>query len=306
MRPVFDWNDLRYFLAVARSGSTHAAAKALGVSQPTVQRRLAALEAELGRKLFERRPTGYHLTKLGDALLPDVERIEDDVAAFGRHLLSSEEGLTGVVRVTCAEAMAPRFITPLAAEFEAAHPGLKVELIMTDRYLDLAKGEADIAVRANSTGEGALVCRKVADVPWTLYASRSYLDRRGRPQSLADVAQHAVIAFAGEMANSHAGLWLQAAAPGATVAAQGNTMLGIVAAVKSGAGVAPLPMMLGEPEDDLVRLFEPVPDINSRIYLVTHQDLRASPRVRAFFDFVIAHADRFRRLLRGEVHGREC
>jgi DNA-binding transcriptional LysR family regulator len=298
---VFDWNDLRYFLAVARSGSTHAAAKALGVSQPTVQRRLAALEAETGRKLFERHPTGYRLTKLGEALLPDAVRIEDDVAAFARRLKSRDEALSGVLHVTCAEAMAPRFVTPLVAEFESAHPGLKVELIMTDRFLDLAKGEADIAVRADSPGAGALVFRKIADVPWTLYASRSYVDRHGRPQSLAEINRHAVVGFAGEMANNHAGLWLRAAAPAAALAAHGNTMLGIVAAVKSGAGIAPLPMMLAEPEDDLVRLFDAIPEINSRICLVTHQDLRQSPRVRAFFDFATARADRFRPLLRGEA-----
>jgi DNA-binding transcriptional LysR family regulator len=298
---VFDWNGLRFFLAVARSGSTLAAAKALGVSQPTVQRRLAALEARLGRKLFERHPTGYRLTKLGEALLPDARRVEEQVEAFARHLRSTDQAPTDVVRVTGAEGMAPHFVTPIVAEFEAAHPGLKVELIMTDRYLDLAKGEADIAVRANSPGAGPLVCRKIGDAPWTVYASLGYIERHGRPDTLADLGRHSVIGFGGEMANSHAGLWLRATAPGAEVAAQGNTMLGIVAAVKSGAGVAPLPMMLAEPEDELEGLFDPISDINSQIYLVTHQDLRNSTRVRAFFDFVFEHADRYRGFLRGEA-----
>lgn len=297
---MFDWNDLRYFLAVARAGSTLAAARALGVSQPTVQRRLTALEDRIGRTLVERHPTGCRPTKLGRELLVHAERVEDSVAAFERHLLSSDRQPTDPIRVTCAEAMAPRFLTPLVGRFHAAHPALRVDLIMTDRFLDLAKGEAEIAVRARNPGKGALVCRKIADVPWAIYASRAYIERRGRPEELADIDGHAVVGFAGEMTNNHAGRWLRTAAPKATVSAQGNTMLGILAAVKSGAGLAPLPMMLGEPEGDLVRLFDAVPEIGSKIYLVMHRDLRRNPRVRAFFDFAVADAERFRPLLRGE------
>jgi DNA-binding transcriptional LysR family regulator len=302
---VFDWNDLRYFLAVARAGSTLAAAKALGVSQPTVQRRLTALEDRIGRMLVERHPTGCRLSPLGKELLAHAEQVEDGIAALERHLRSSDKEPTGPIRVTCAEAMALRFLAPLVERFHAVHPGLRVDLIMTDRFLDLAKSEAEIAVRARNPGKGALVCRKIADVPWAIYASRAYVDRHGRPEELADIDGHAVVGFAGEMTNNHAGLWLRAAAPKATVSAQGNTMLGILAAVKSGAGLAPLPMMLGEPEGDLVRLFGAVPELGSKIYLVMHRDLRRNPRVRAFFDFSVADAERFRPLLRGESRRQE-
>lgn len=296
---MFDWNDLRYFLAVARSGSTIAAAKALGVSQPTVQRRLAALEKSVGRKLVERHPMGCRLTKLGEHLRSDAEGVEQAVAAFERRLMASGEELTGTIHLTCAEGMAPGFVTPLIAGFRARHPGIRVDLIMTDKYLDLAKGEADIAVRASDPGGGALLCRKIADAPWALYASRSYMERHHRPARVEDLDRHAVIDFGGEMRSNFAAEWLRTVAPRAAIPARGNTMLGILAAVKSGAGLAPLPMMLGEPEADLVRVFDSMPALNSAIYLVVHPDLRNAPRIRAFFDFVVAEIDAYRPFLLG-------
>jgi DNA-binding transcriptional LysR family regulator len=297
---VLDWNDLRYFLAVARHGSTLAAAKALGVSQPTVQRRLAALEHEIGRALVERLPTGYRLTALGADLRAHVERIEEGVAAFERQLAASDQGPGGLIRVTCAEGMAERFLTPLIAAFQARHPGLRVDLMLSDRYLDLAKGEADVAVRAYAPGDDALVARKLSEVPWAVYASRSYVERRGRPAAPEELDRHAVIAFSGDMASNHAGRWLRSVAPNAAVAASGASMLGLVAAVRSGAGLAPLPMMIGEPDDALVCVLGPLPELASRIFLVMHPDLRRAPRVRAFCDFVIAEVDTFRPLLRGK------
>ena len=297
---MLDWNDLRYFLAVARHGSTLAAAKALGVSQPTVQRRLAALEHAIGRALVERLPTGYRLTALGTKLRAHVERIEEGVAAFERELAASDEGLTGTIRVTCAEGMAERFLAPLIAAFQARHPGLRVDLVLIDRYLDLAKGEADVAVRGHAPGDDGLVARKLSDLPWAVYASRAYVERRGRPGAPEELDHHAVIACTGEMANNHAGRWLRAVAPKAPIAASGGSLLGMVAAVRSGAGLAPLPMMVGEPDPELVRVLGPLPEISSKIFLVTHPDLRRAPRVRAFCDFVAAEIGAFLPLLRGE------
>src|SRR5689334_10818125 len=128
---MFDWNDLRYFLAVAREGSTLAAAKALGVSQPTVQRRLAALEETIDRKLVEHHPTGYRLTELGQALLPHAEDVERSVAAFQRQMLSAGEELSGTLRVTCPEGLASRFLAPVIESFRAKYPALRIDLIMT-------------------------------------------------------------------------------------------------------------------------------------------------------------------------------
>ena len=297
---MFDWNDLRYFLAVAREGSTLSAAKALGVSQPTVQRRLAALEERIDRKLVEHHPTGYRLTELGKTLLPHAEDVERSVATFQRQLMSGGKELSGTLRVTCPEGLASRFLAPLIELFRAKYPTLRVDLIMTDRRLDLAKGEAEIAVRMFEPGDGSLVARKIADGPWAIYASQAYIKRHGRPQRREDLDRHATIEFGGEMAQTNAGRWLRTAAPQATVAARSNSMLGVLAAVKTGAGLAPLPMLLGGTEDDLEPMLAPIPELHSKIYLVMHADLRRNARVRAFCDFVGKEIARFLPLLTGD------
>src|SRR3954469_22090733 len=186
---MFDWNDLRYFLAVARDGSTIAAARRLRVNQSTVQRRLAVLEQKLGRELIERTPTGYRLTECGETLRPHAEAVEAAVAAFERRIGAIDTALTGTIRLTCAEGIAYRLITPLLDIFHQRYPGLRVDLVMTDQYLDLAKGEADVAVRAGESKDGVLIGRRIADNPWAVYASRTYVARNGRPDRPQDIAQ---------------------------------------------------------------------------------------------------------------------
>ena len=300
---MFDWNDLRYFLAVAGEGSMLSASKALGVSQPTVQRRLAALEDRIDRKLVEHHPTGYQLTEFGRMLLPYAQDVERSVLAFQRQVMSGGPEVSGTLRVTCPEGMASRLLAPLIESFRAKYPELRVDLVMTDRRLDLVKGEADVALRMHEPGDESLIARRIADSRWAIYASRSYIERHGRPQRLEDLDHHSVIEFGGELADSNCSRWLRTAAPHATIAARGNSMLGVMAAVKSGAGLAPLPMLLGGPEADLEPVLAPVPELDSRIYLVMHSDFRRTARVRAFCDFVVAEITRFRPLLMGDKKG---
>ena len=301
---MFDWNDLRYLLAIAREGSTLSAAKALGVSQPTVQRRLAALEERIDRRLVEHHPTGYRLTELGKTLLPHAVDVERSVEAFQRQLMSAGEDLTGKLRVTCPEGMASRLLAPVIEAFHEKYPGLRVDLIMTDRRLDLAKGEAEVALRIHEPGDDRLIARRIANSPWAVFASRSYIKRHGRPQRLEDLDQHAIIEFAGELADNHAARWLRSVAPKATIAIRGNSMLGVLAAVKSGAGLAPLPMLLGGSEDGLEPVLESIPEIDTKLYLVIHADLKRTPRVRAFCDFVVAEMARLRPLITGTANER--
>src|SRR5262249_44649559 len=140
-RPMFDWNDLRYFLAVAHNGSTLAAAKALGLSQSTVHRRLAALGTDLSRRLFHRRATGYQRTELGKQMRPYAERVQASVASFERHFASRDPARTGTVRVACPASAAHRLMTSRVLEkFHARCPGMRAELVMTEGFLDLAQG----------------------------------------------------------------------------------------------------------------------------------------------------------------------
>jgi DNA-binding transcriptional LysR family regulator len=299
---MFDWNDLRHFLAVARHGSTIRAAKALGMNQSTVQRRIAALERQLGQRLFERRSDGYRLTRLGEELRPIAERVETDVTDFTRHSASSDVELVGTIRVTCPETAGYRIMkSPILEAFHARYPGLRVEMVMVDRVLDLARGEADIAFRTSDPKDDALVARKVAEVPWAVFASRAYLDRRGAPKTVDEIGSHDVVQFDGPIAEHPGARWLKKVAPHARIAARCTSTPALVLAVKSGAGISPLPVIAVEGEPEVVRLFDSIPELRLPFYLLIHRDMQRTPRVRAFCDFVAGEMKAFRELLVGRT-----
>ncbi len=299
---MFDWNDLRHFLAVARHGSTISAAKAMSLSQSTVHRRLAELEERMGRHILIRHATGYRLTEFGEELRPLAERVEEAVATIERHLTAKDDTLTGSLRVTCSESIGYRLTRSQVLDaFHARYPKLRVQLIMSDRFLDLGKGEAEVAIRAGMPDDAVLVGRKIADVPWALYASRSYIERHGRAERVELIDRHAVIEFDGDIKEHHAARWLRSVAPQATVAARSNSVSGLLMTVRSGAGLAPLPVPLAARDPELVRVLGPLPGLFSPIYLLTHPDLRRAPRVSAFFEYIIAELETVRPLLIGET-----
>jgi DNA-binding transcriptional LysR family regulator len=299
---MFDWDDLRHFLAVARHGSTIQAAKALGINQSTVQRRIAVLEHQLGQRLFERRPEGYRLTRLGEELLPIAERVEADVTDFTRHSASSNVELVGTIHVTCPETAGYRIMKSTILEtFHARYPGLRVEMVMVDQVLDLAKGEADIAFRTSDPKDDALIARRVAEVPWAVFASRTYIERRGAPKTWDEIGSHDVVQFDGPIAEHPGARWLRKVAPQARVAARCTSTPALVLAVKSGAGISPLPVIAAENESDVVCLFNSIPELRLPFYLLIHRDMQRTPRVRAFCDFVASEVKAFRELLVGRT-----
>jgi DNA-binding transcriptional LysR family regulator len=296
---MFDWNDLRYFLAVARRGSTIAAAEALKVNQSTVQRRLAVLEQAIGCKLVQRTPAGYGLTEAGLALQLHAEAVEVAVLAFERRVAAMDTALSGTMRITSPEALAYQVLTPLVEKFQARYPGLKVDIVLTDRMLDLAKGECDIALRTGPQQDSALVGRKIADVAWGLYASRSYAERHGTMSRLGEIGRYAVIHYDSEMAGIGPATWLREAAHLSPVVARCSGVTGALLTAKGGVGVALLPSHIGDTEAELVRMFGPVPNVISECHMLAHPDLHKTPRVRAFFDFMIVEIKPFRPLLAG-------
>jgi DNA-binding transcriptional LysR family regulator len=285
--PGFDWNDVRYFLAVARDGSTLTASKALKVSQPTVARRILALEEALGVDLFERRQTGYQITEQGALLLPRFEAVEaaaEDLDAASR---VQARKVAGVVRVTTNEVLANLTIAPALPEFRRRYPDLRVELIATDRFMDLSAGEADIAVRGavSPPQDPDLVIRKLGTHHWGIYGSPAYVADHGLPERPEDLNQHRVIgaesAF-GEMCLT----WLAGVAPRAEVQLRCSSLLNVMTNVKWGLGLGFLPFGFF-PNEDLVCCME-LPEITASIWLITHERLRNVPRVRAFLDFATA------------------
>jgi DNA-binding transcriptional LysR family regulator len=294
---MFDWNDLTYFLAVARHGSTIAAGKALGLSQSTVHRRLSELERRLGHKVVTRHTTGYRLTAFGEALRPYVEHVEAAIKELERHVGDAAHATAGVIRVTCPEPIVYR-MTALIDRFHAQHPKLRVEFVTSDRYLDLSKGEADVAFRSGDTDD-ELVGRKIADSVWAVYASRAYIERHGKPERIEDLSRHALVCFDESLSQHRISKWLAEIAPDATIAARNNSVLGLVYAVKSSVGVGPLPTAVGDDQQDLVRVLGPIPELARSWRLLTHPELRRTPRVAAFFDFIIAEREALKSILTG-------
>jgi DNA-binding transcriptional LysR family regulator len=299
-RAMFDWNDLKYFLAVAHHHSTLAASRALQVNQSTVQRRLAELERRLGRPLVQRHPTGYRLTEFGQALLPYAESVAKAVAALEQQLESAQLEAVGIIRVTCPEPLVYRITqTTLLDRFHARYPRLRVEFVMSDKYLDLMKGEADVALRSGDTVDNELVGRKIGDSLWAVYASRKYIERCGQPDRIEALEQHDLVGFDETMANHRAAQWLRDVAPHGRVVARNNSVLGLLYSVKAGVGIAPLPTAIADAEPELVRVLGPVPELARIWRLLTRADLRHTPRVSAFFDFMIEEIDTLRPIITG-------
>jgi DNA-binding transcriptional LysR family regulator len=297
---VFDWDDLRYFLAVARQGSTIAAGRALQVDPSTVHRRLTVLERHIGRPLVKRHPSGYRLTELGEELVPYAQAVEHAVLAFGQHLESSRRAAVGVVRVTCPEPLVYRITqSSLLDRFHARYPGIRVEFVMSDKYLDLSKGDVDIALRSGDTDDNELVGRKIADSIWAVYASRKYVELRGKPERVEDIERHPLVGFDDAMTHHRAATWLRQVAPNGKIVARNDSVLGLLYAVKAGIGIAPLPTALGDAEEDLVRVLGPIPELARIWRLLTTRELRRTPRVAALFDFLVEEIDTLKPILTG-------
>jgi DNA-binding transcriptional LysR family regulator len=279
------------------------AAKALGVNQSTVQRRIADLEECVGKRLVERHLSSYRLTALGEELLSAAVDVESAVAAFERRLAVSDKGLKGTVRLTCGSSLAACLRqTPLIDAFHARYPGLRVQLAISERFVDLTKGEADIAIRLGEPRDEALVGRKIADASWAVYASRAYVERYGRPHDVEDLNRHLVVGSDGPITDYPGARWLRTAAPHATVAARSEHWQGVMLAVRAGAGVAAMPHWQGD-SSGLVRVVDNI-GLVLPYYLLMHRDMQQNPRVRAFADFVESEIKSFRALVSsGSVGG---
>ena len=286
---MFDWNDLRHFLAVARAGSTLGAAKRLGVNQTTVARRLDALEAAGGVKLFERDRAGASLTEAGVDLLADAEAVEKAALAVEHRLAAQRRGLAGVVRLTTSEALATIGVVPALGEFRRLYPDIQIDLVLTDAFLDIEKGEADIALRATYGLESSnLVARKVADDFWGVYCSRDYAGKHGIPASRESLAGHAVVDGEGALEGLPPVAWLREAAGGAGPL-RCSTINNIVNAAAAGLGLAALPSGLGDRHPDLVWCQPVTTEGQASFWVLTRQDLKQVPRIRAFIDFIVPH-----------------
>lgn len=282
-----DWNDLRYVLAVARSGSITAAAATLKVSHSTVSRRIGALEKKLGVRLFERRPDGFGPTPPGADFLNEAAALEQTIEGLDRRLRAHDARLSGPLRVTAPPALAATVLMPYAAAFMATHPEITVTLTSSDDIMSLARREADVAIRVTHTPTDTLVGRKLAAVAASVYASRDYLARHtGGP--------HRWIRWDRAPA---APSWQRTLFPDAREVCVVEAKLALLAAVRAGIGIGELPCWLGDTCPDLQRMGKTWHDFD--LWVLAHADLAKVGRVRAFTNFLAVALAQERDLIEG-------
>jgi DNA-binding transcriptional LysR family regulator len=285
---VLDWDDLQFFLALARHGTLSAAGRALRVAQPTVGRRIAALETRLGAQLFEHSPAGYTLTETGSAMLGHVERMQEH-ALYAETLASgSSAGITGEVRITASEWVVITLLGPALGPLLSAHPKLRLELIADPRHLSLVKREADIALRPSRFTHQEIVQREVATLEFGLYASESYLARHGEPDFTRGCETHTFIHMSDGLANLVDYEWLQplAAKARGVVKTNGREPMAVMAA--AGLGITVLPCVVGDAKPELRKLATPAPSPRRKLYLGFHRAARSTARVQVTARFIAA------------------
>ena len=287
MGRMLDWNDLRYFLAVAREGSTLAAGRELRVSQTTVARRISALEGALGIRLFEKRQAGYALTAEGEGLLSRAEAVEAAAAGFTDAAAAEMRQIRGTVRLSTEEIFSVTLLAPMLRELRELHPEITIDLEASVEVRDLASGEVDVALRSISTDPAAgVVGRRLCEDNWAFYCSSDYAEQNGVPKSIRELKRHTLIGGGG------GNLWRAYSAfldkIGATdlVAMHQASSTGLLAAVRAGLGIAVLPCLVAEDDPGLVRCLPPNREHKRSMWVLTHERVRRTPRVRVVTDFL--------------------
>jgi DNA-binding transcriptional LysR family regulator len=277
-----EWSDLRIFLAVAREGTLGAAARKLGQSQPTMGRRLRALEQAVGQTLFQRTDAGFVLTDEGSAVLSHAERIEEEVLAFQRQLSSHDQHLDGTLRIASSDWFGIHMLTPVFAEFAKAQPRVVVELLTDARLYSLPRREADLAFRITPFREPEVISRRLMHIEYGVYLKSGLKSPR-----LGDGTGTPLITMDTAFGGIPDSVWLQRVLPNAHVASRSNNRDVQARMCAQGVGVAVLPRPLGDTLKGVKRidLGEPPPGRNT--YVGYHRDLKRLARLRALLDLVI-------------------
>lgn len=298
---MLDWDDLRYFLAVARHGSLSAAARSLEVAQPTVGRRISALERELGARLFVATPSGQALSATGQRMLAHAEQMDRDALAAEHIAFGRDAGVSGPVRVTASEWMIASVLAPLVAPFLASHPLLSLELLAEARHLSLVRREADLALRPSEFEQPEIVQRRIASVAFGLYASDAYLARHGTPNFASLCEGHRLIAMSEHLRKIPDVEWLPRVAARAQVVARCNGRQPMAALATAAVGMTCLPRFIGDATPGLRHLPTPVPEPTRPLWLGVHRDTRAVPRIERSLRFLAESIGRLQSALHPDM-----
>ncbi|MDE2017272.1 MAG: LysR family transcriptional regulator, partial [Hyphomicrobiales bacterium] len=272
-----NWDDFRIVRAVAEAKSLVGAAQTLGLNHSTVFRRLGAIEIALGSKLFERSRLGYAPTAAGEEMIELARKMGEGVVDFERRVAGRDVRPSGELRITTVDSMIPEVLAPVFAGFRAAYPDVTLDVIAGPQALNLAKRDADVAIRATNEPGETLVGRRVATLRWRRYGSRAAIERDG-PDS---VRAGPWVGFGDNFGALAARNWMERAVEAANVVYRQNTVVGMAEMIASGIGQGMLPAFLAKGKADLAPLSDPDPAWDTGLWLLTHQDLRKSARIRA-------------------------
>jgi len=294
------WDDFRLIKAIADHDGLTGAAHALNVNHSTVFRRLGQIEEQLGLPLFERRKTGYVATVAGTEMAALAARMEEDVTAFGRKLAGRDVAPSGELRVTTTDTLYLNVLLPIFAAFRAAHPLIRLDVVIGNQTLNLSKRDADIAIRASDTPGETLVGRRIATLTWAIYGRA---EQGLSPAEQADpkaLFQRDWVALGDQLSHVKAARYVRDHVDPQRIALRSSAVLGLTEAVEQGLGIGPLPCFIADQRPGLIRLMPPDPDFSTGLWILTHPDIRNAPRVRAFMDFCGNELAKRRGLIEGE------
>ena len=295
-----DWSDLRFLLEVARGGTLAAASRKLGVDDTTVGRRLSALERDLGAKLFARTPDGLSLTAAGEAMRAAALDMEQAVLRGEQRALGADRKLSGLVRVATTEMLGEVVILPAVRALHERHPRIRVELLTGSGQLDIARREADVALRYVRPERGDLVARRAGVVAFAPYASKKYLAARGRPRRGSGFSGHDLVIHNASTRQWRSGQLGGEPVGDARVVLRTNSTHMILDAVRMGLGIGPLPCFLAEGDRTLERVPSGTPADPDDLWLVVHADVQRTTRVRAVIEAIEARMAEVAAQLGGE------
>jgi len=281
-----NWDGLRYFLAVAESGSLSSAARLMGSNQPTVGRYIDALESDLGIKLIQRSVKGVILTQEGQYVYDQSRFIHQSVIKIQRLSQGGKEEVSGTVSLALPEGLAHEIIIPQLDKFYQQYPDIQLELNISAVTANLARGEADVALRLFRPDEADLVVKCLGDMTMSLYASKDYEYKNGLPEDVGSLDDHQVIAYGQQLMTLTENQWLLEQMGESPCVLHSDSTVARLNAVVAGAGIAILPDTIAANRQDLIRLFSEFYLTPYKVWLVYHQDLRHMARVQAVTDFI--------------------
>jgi DNA-binding transcriptional LysR family regulator len=288
-----DWDNVRVFLGVARSGQFIVAAKTLRLDHSTVSRRVAALESSLGAKLFERRTSGVALTSAGERFLICAEQMESAFLLARTEIGDIEVELTGAVRIGAPDGFSTYYLAGAMREFLERHPGIRIQLVPAPQVLPLARREVDIVVVLEKPTAGRFVARKLTDYSLGLYASAAYLERRGAPLEVTELGSHRLIGYVEERSYSGALDYVRELYDGAPTTFECASAVTQFEALRAGIGLGVVHDYIARRFADLTRIL-PTRAAVRTYWVVTHEDTRGLGRVRAVHDHLVRAVERDR------------